>query len=153
MPSADTCAFGGTEHLQEERLRRDKTKQHCRQDALTSVNAFDGSAFGDAPSLTDTFKGTPSALRKSDFGGRQTPSAMRREKNRESARGKVLCRHAFGAARARLSRRTTAEIKFNSRASTIAQQEIGGETSERVATSGELQDSVQQLSAQLEGSG
>ncbi|OAE25580.1 hypothetical protein AXG93_2982s1000 [Marchantia polymorpha subsp. ruderalis] len=39
---------------------------------------------------------------------------MRRKNNRKLARGEVLRRHAFGAARTRLSRQTTAEIKFNS---------------------------------------
>ncbi|OAE26774.1 hypothetical protein AXG93_1129s1230 [Marchantia polymorpha subsp. ruderalis] len=55
--STDTCAFGGTGHLRRERLRRDKTEERKGQDALTSVNVFGGSAFGDAPTSTDTFKG------------------------------------------------------------------------------------------------
>ncbi|OAE22661.1 hypothetical protein AXG93_4232s1000 [Marchantia polymorpha subsp. ruderalis] len=79
--STDTCAFGGKQPLRRERLRRDKTEQRKGQDALISVNAF-----GDAPTSTDTFKGTPSALRESAFGGRRMPSAMRREINQESDR-------------------------------------------------------------------
>ncbi|OAE23503.1 hypothetical protein AXG93_468s1010 [Marchantia polymorpha subsp. ruderalis] len=57
-------AFGGTELLRQKRLRGDKRDQQKGQDKLTSVNAF-----GDAPTLTDVFKGTPSALRFNAFGG------------------------------------------------------------------------------------
>ncbi|OAE32835.1 hypothetical protein AXG93_1409s1020 [Marchantia polymorpha subsp. ruderalis] len=54
--SMDTCAFGGTESIRRERLRRDKTEQRKGQDALTLVNAF-----GDAHTSTDTFKGDAAA--------------------------------------------------------------------------------------------
>ncbi|OAE32876.1 hypothetical protein AXG93_3052s1060 [Marchantia polymorpha subsp. ruderalis] len=41
------------------------------QDQLTTVNAF-----GDAPTLTNVFKDSPSALRVNAFGGRCTPLAV-----------------------------------------------------------------------------
>ncbi|OAE22914.1 hypothetical protein AXG93_3109s1010 [Marchantia polymorpha subsp. ruderalis] len=58
----DTCAFGGTELLRQKRLRRDKRYRQKGQDELTAVNAYGPSAFGDAPTSTDIFKDTPSAL-------------------------------------------------------------------------------------------
>ncbi|OAE33122.1 hypothetical protein AXG93_4509s1030 [Marchantia polymorpha subsp. ruderalis] len=97
-PLAYTCAFGGTGHLRRESLRRDKTKQRKRQDALTSVNAFGGSAFSAAPTSADIFKGTPSALRESDFGGRHKPwpwafGDAEREKSGISQRRSTLPPH------------------------------------------------------------
>ncbi|OAE30862.1 hypothetical protein AXG93_2615s1170 [Marchantia polymorpha subsp. ruderalis] len=133
-----SSAFGANASILGQRLRRNETHAvrvpSAGQDRTTETTGridfgqrlrrkhLRRCAFVDAPSSTGTFKGTPSALRESDFGGRRTPSAMRREKNRESAIGEVLRGHAFGAARTRLSRRTTAEIKFNSRACESAQR-------------------------------
>ncbi|OAE21376.1 hypothetical protein AXG93_3930s1000 [Marchantia polymorpha subsp. ruderalis] len=72
------CAFGGTELRRRERLRRDKRDRQTRRNPLTTVNAFGTAAFGaaprrcfgDAPTPTDIFRETPSALGVNAFGGR-----------------------------------------------------------------------------------